>query len=157
MNDLKGNTYERQSLKGVVVVSSGRLKEKVIEQIPLWNKQKVWSDAPLQILKMMVYCGNLEASKGIMKQYPELVYTVIINANKIAVNLNEIIQMQENEMFFVDYNRRSQSIMIENDEQKLRKISHVGPNINHSQSIADKPHNYKGKKHFIDEKFEVIS
>ena len=43
-------------------------------------------------------------------------YTVIINANKIAVNLNEIIQMQENEMFFVDYNRRSQSIMVENDE-----------------------------------------
>ena len=109
MNDLKENTHKRQSLKEIVVISSGRLKEKVIEQIPFWNNQKVWSeaDAPLQILKMMVYCGNLEGSKGIMKQYPELVYTVIINANKIAVNLNEIIQMQENEMYFVDYNRRS--------------------------------------------------
>lgn len=76
------------------------------------------SDEPLPAHKMIIYCGNLEGNKGIIKQYPELVYTVIINANKIAINLNEIIQMEENEMYFVDYNRFNKSLAVKPDDYK---------------------------------------
>lgn len=92
MYDLKENQSKRQNLKEVIVISSGRLKEKVVDLIKNWNKQENESaETPLQILKMMVYCGYLQGSIGMMTQYPDLVYTVIIGVNKIAPSLNEII------------------------------------------------------------------
>lgn len=80
---------DKKQAKELIVISSGSLKDDVIESILRWNENEFYK---MRIHQMIIYCRNPKYHLACKKEYPELVYDICTSPQMLPKLLNQIMK-----------------------------------------------------------------